>query len=131
MEGKVVIDGGRPYEEDFKAALAEYVSGYARLSPEQQDELTADMVREFFFIKGRESGKVAINLDGDGIVASAGVQVFIEADEFRYEHTDSNAHTTQEFCDDDDCRCTELGTEQRLKKAGLGDLKEVENPIEF
>lgn len=127
MEGTVVIEGGKPYEEDFKAAQEEFAAAWSKIPIMEKYKVTQEQVREFFFVKGRESGKVAVDPYNGTVYANVGVQVAeIEELDF-YTHTDSSYDRTQYQCDDDDCSCLEVSTEDRIKGFGE-DLKKVADP---
>lgn len=128
MEGKVVIEGGPgPYEEDFKAAQEAFAAAWGKIPTIEKYKVTQEQIREFFFVKGRESAKVVTDPYNGTVYTNAGVQVAeIEELDF-YTHTDSSYDRTKYHCDDDDCSCLEVSAEDRVKGFG-GDLTKVEDP---
>lgn len=118
MEGKVVIEGGPgPYEEDFKAARAEFIKALSKAKV----AVTQGDIEEFFFVKGRESGKVLVKVDGGvpEVSSNVGVKIAIidyDDEERFYKHTSDSVSIEDDGCEDDDCYCEPLTAEQRLDR---------------
>lgn len=127
MEGKVAIEGGPgPYEEDLKKAKVELEERVKTLGGYYNAKISGDQVREFFFVKGRESARVAVILEDGQVRANAGVRVAVSNEDNAAGYMHGDVPCLNPSCYDDDCEYTEFSIEDRLKKIGFDDVKVVE-----